>query len=39
MTTIRSPLSGKVISRKEAYKDIGDPKTWVATAAKLMLAF
>lgn len=35
----KSPISGKKISRKEAYKDLGDPKTWEKESKKFYKEF
>jgi|SRR5260370_15252388 len=39
MNKTRSPLAGRAISRQQALKDLGNPKTWAKDAAKLTLEF
>jgi hypothetical protein len=39
MNVPRSPLGGKLISQQQAYKGLGDPKTWERDAKILMMEF
>lgn len=38
MTTGKTPLGGRRITKEEAYKGLGDPKTWTKFSEKMYAA-